>query len=106
MPHIHYIKGGVLKVEHEIHIQSYGQLFKILLILLFLTVVTVLVSRLDLGVLNIWVALFIVATKATFVLLYFMHLKYESILIKSSFLATISFLAILIGFMFWDIAFR
>ncbi|SMC59867.1 cytochrome c oxidase subunit 4 [Desulfocicer vacuolatum DSM 3385] len=92
--------------ESESHMQSYGKLFSILLILLALTGFTVFISRVDLGSANIWVAILVASIKASFVLLYFMHLKYESFLIKSSFLATIGFLAILIGFMFWDIAFR
>ena len=88
------------------HIQSYGKLFFILLVLLALTGFTVFISRVDLGRANIWVALVVASVKASFVLLYFMHLKYENILIKSSFLTTIGFLAILISFMFWDIGFR
>ncbi len=92
--------------ETDTHIQSYGKLLSILFILLTLTGFTVFISRVDLGSANIWVALVVASVKAGFVLLYFMHLKYESILIKSSFLTTIGFLGILIGFMFWDIAFR
>lgn len=97
---------GKLKENNDAHIQSYGRLFTVLIILLLLTTFTVLISRLDLGALNIWVALVVASVKSSFVLLFFMHLKYESILIKSSFLATVGFLAILIGFMFWDVAFR
>ena len=92
--------------EAESHIQSYGKLLSILLILLALTGFTVFISRVDLGSANIWIAIMVASVKASFILLYFMHLKYESLLIKSSFLATIGFLAILISFMFWDIAFR
>lgn len=92
--------------QEKTHILSYGTLFSILLILLALTGFTVFISRIDLGALNIWVALIVASVKASFVLLYFMHLKYEGMLIKSSFLATVGFLAVLIGFLFWDIAFR
>lgn len=92
--------------DGNVHIQSYGRLLGVLAILLFLTLFTILVSRIDLGGANIWVAIIVASVKSSFVLLFFMHLKYESMLIKASFLSTIGFLAILIGFMFWDVAFR
>lgn len=88
------------------HILSYGTLFLVLVILLMLTAFTIFVSRIDLGALNIGVAILVASVKAAFVLLFFMHLKFESMLIKGSFLATVGFLAILISFMFWDIGFR
>ncbi|MBF0111786.1 MAG: cytochrome C oxidase subunit IV family protein [Desulfamplus sp.] len=93
-------------IESNTHIQSYGRLFGVLVILLFLTAITIFVSRMDFGSANIWVAVIVASIKSSFVLLFFMHLKYESILIKASFLSTVGFLAILIGFMFWDVAFR
>lgn len=45
--------------------------------LLFLTVVTVAATWVDLGNLNIWIALVIATVKAAFVVLYFMHLRYD-----------------------------
>ena len=88
------------------HIISYKTLFGVLMVLFVLTGITVGASYVDLGKLNVWVALAIASTKATFVLMIFMHLKFESRLLVVSFLATIGFLAIMIGFTFWDIAFR
>ena len=90
---------------HE-HILSFKQLGGVLAILLALTAVTILVSTIDLGVLNVWVALLIASFKSSFVLLYFMHLKFENKLFIGTFLVTVFFVAILIGFLFWDIAFR
>ncbi len=90
----------------DVHILSYKQLFVILSILLILTGTTVGVASIDLGALNIWAALGIAAIKATFVLLYFMHLKYESRLLAGTLVLTFSVLAILIGFIFLDVAFR
>lgn len=92
--------------ENDIHVQSYGRLLAVLAILLFMTAFTIFISRIDLGGANIWVAILVASVKSSFVLLFFMHLKYESTLIKGSFLATIGFLTILIGFMLWDVAFR
>ncbi len=89
------------------HILSYKQLLLVLGVLLSLTIVTVLISMVDLGGGNVWAALLIASAKATFVLLFFMHLKYEKgWVIKVSFICTVSFLAILIGFIFWDVSFR
>ncbi len=46
--------------------------------LVVLTVATVAVTYVDLGRLNIWVAIGIAAFKASLVGLYFMHLRYDS----------------------------
>ena len=88
------------------HVLSYGQLAMVLGVLLVLTVITVAVSYVHLGFLNVPVALGIACTKVTFVLLFFMHLKYEGRVINISFLSTVGFLIIMIGFTFWDVAFR
>lgn len=88
------------------HVLSYTQLGLILAVLLVLTGVTVGVSYMDLGFFNVPVALTIACTKVTFVLLFFMHLKYEGPIINLSFVGTVSFLIIMIGFTFWDVAFR
>ncbi len=64
--------------KHEIHIVPLSVFRNILLLLLALTIVTVGVSRIDFGVLNIVVAMGIASVKALLVALFFMHLKYES----------------------------
>lgn len=93
-------------MEPHNHIISYKTLFGVLLALLALTGVTVGASYVDLGRLNVWVALAIASVKASLVLLIFMHMKFEGRLLKLSFLSTVGFLAVMIGFTFWDIAFR
>ena len=50
---------------------------KIFLVLMALTALTVIVSRIDLGPLNLPIALVIAVTKASFVLLIFMHVRYS-----------------------------
>lgn len=85
---------------------SYGKLAMVLFALLLLTGVTVGVSYLDMGILNVPIALTIACLKVSLVLLFFMHLKYEGKAITISFLSTIGFLAIMISFTFWDVAFR
>jgi len=64
--------------------------------LLLLTVVTVLVSYVDLGLLNVVVALLIASAKASLVALFFMHLKGESRLVWGFALVPILFLALIL----------
>jgi cytochrome c oxidase subunit 4 len=85
---------------------SYKALAAVLVALLLLTVVTVAVSYVDLGFFNVPVALGVACLKVTLVLLFFMHLKYEGPIIVFSFIGTVTFLIIMIGFTFWDVAFR
>ncbi len=95
-----------MEKQENHHVLSYGQLALVLGILLILTAVTVGVSYMDLGFFNVPVALAIASIKVTFVLLFFMHLKYEGPIINISFISTVTFLIIMIGFTFWDVAFR
>ncbi len=91
--------------EHP-HVISYKKLIGILIALLILTAITISVSMVDLGKFNVWAALLIASTKCTLVVLFFMHLKYENRVIRISFVVTLFCVAILIGFIFWDISFR
>jgi len=61
----------------EHHIIGYKTLVKVLFSLLILTSITVWVSTINLGVINTTVAMIIASTKATLVLLFFMHLKFD-----------------------------
>ena len=88
------------------HIMSYRFLGLVLTALLILTSVTVAASMVDLGWLNVWVALVIASIKGSLVLMFFMHLKYEGRVMVISFLGTIFFLAIMISLTFLDVAFR
>ena len=91
--------------EHE-HIVSYKVIVFIWLVLLVLTGVTVAVSFVDLGALNIWVALGIASTKSSLVISYFMHMKYERPIFKVSLLVALCILAIFIGLTFIDVLYR
>ena len=53
-------------------------LFGVYGVLIVFTVLTVAVAYVELGKLNIWVAMIIAVLKASFVVLYFMHLRYDS----------------------------
>ena len=95
-----------METHEQPHILSYGKLALVLGMLLVLTGVTVGVSYVHMGFWNVPIALTIASLKASLVLLFFMHLKYEGPIISYSFLGTVFFLAIMIGFTFWDVAFR
>jgi cytochrome c oxidase subunit 4 len=59
------------------HVVPLPVLFAVLATLLVMTFVTVAVSWLDFGRFNLWIALGIAVFKASLVLLFFMHLKYD-----------------------------
>lgn len=56
---------------------SYRQYVNIGILLMVLTVITVAAAQFDFGAFNAPIALIIASIKATFVALYFMHLKHE-----------------------------
>ncbi len=70
--------------------------FAVFAALLLLTVVTVLVSYVDLGPGNVVVALLIASVKASLVALFFMHLKGESRLVWGFALFPIVFLVLIL----------
>ena len=89
-----------------LNVASYRRLGAILAVLLAFTMVTVWVSRHNLGPFNVVAALGIAAAKASLVLIYFMHLGQGEPLVKRGFLVTIVVLTIMIGFVFLDTSFR
>jgi cytochrome c oxidase subunit 4 len=73
------LDDGKIAVAHD---PQYGIIIMIWLILVSLTVLTVAVSGINLAPLTLFVALVIAATKAAFVINYFMHIKFEDTLFK------------------------
>jgi cytochrome c oxidase subunit IV len=84
------------------HVSSPGFYIVIFASLLVLTLATVLVAEVDLGVMNDVVALGIAATKATLVLLFFMHVRYSTRLTALTAIGGFLWLAILIGITLTD----
>lgn len=70
--------------------------------LLVLTFVTVAVAQFHFGEWNLIVAMAVAAVKATLVLMFFMHLKYDNKLYLFAFLISIAFLAVFIVFTMLD----
>ena len=85
---------------------SFRCLTTVWILLLLLTGITVGVSRLDLGAINVWTALGIATLKASLVVFYFMHLKNEpKLLVICLFIALLT-LAAFIGLTFLDVLYR
>ena len=92
--------------EHTHEPVPYRTFILIWVALLLLTAITVAVSRIDLGALNIWVALGVASVKSSLVIFVFMHLRQESKLFKIGLLVMLSILAIFIGLTFFDVLYR
>lgn len=71
--------------------------------LMLLTALTVVIAYVDLGVMNLPVALLIAFTKATLVVLFFMHVKYSSRLIKLSVVTGLFTIMLLFGGVLTDV---
>ena len=74
--------------------------------LLILTAVTVTVAGLHLGKLSVLTAVAIAGIKASVVLFFFMHLKYEKPLFRTMVYVTLGVLVVFIGLTFADILYR
>jgi cytochrome c oxidase subunit 4 len=71
--------------------------------LLVLTLVTVLATKVDFGAnINLGIAMFIAVVKATLVILFFMHLKYDKLFHTVIFLSAILAAALFVGFTLMD----
>ena len=68
--------------QEKVHISNYISHAVVLAILLLFTTISVLVTGWHLGALTVAVALIIACIKAGTVITYFMHLKFESLLLK------------------------
>lgn len=93
--------------DHDDHGISHTASIKVLLStggsLLLLTIVTVLATKVDFGAnINLAVAMFIAVIKATLVVLFFMHLKYDKIFHSVIFTSAILAAALFVGFTLMD----
>ena len=74
--------------------------------LLILTGITAGASILFPGRVGVGVAMVVTPIKASLILLYFMHLKYESAVFKAMFLVAVCILAVIMGLTFFDYLYR
>lgn len=71
--------------------------------LLVLTIITVLATKVDFGPsINLAIAMFIAVIKATLVVLFFMHLKYDKVFHSVIFVSAILAAALFVGFTLMD----
>ena len=95
---------SIEQCEH--HIISFGKLTAVWLVLLTLTGLTVLITRVELGGYKVLGALAIACLKSGLVIAFFMHMKYEGRLLRWLLFLTLATLAIFIGFTFFDVLYR
>jgi cytochrome c oxidase subunit 4 len=84
------------------HVSPISLYITIFLALMVLTAVTVAAAFVNLGQFNFLVAMIIAGFKASLVIWYFMHVKYQSSLTKLTVATGLFFLAILLGMMLID----
>jgi cytochrome c oxidase subunit 4 len=84
--------------EVHVHIVKPWMLLLVFVVLLFLTFLTVGVTWIDFGrTINVWVALLIAAAKGALVVLFFMHLRWDSPFNGLVFVSALFFVALFIG---------
>ena len=96
---------GELQMGHH-HVSSSAMFLNVLLALLVLTIVTVGASRIDFGPANMLIAMLIASVKASLVILFFMHVKWDTAINKIVFLSSFLFLSLLFIFTLSDQATR
>ncbi len=88
--------------EGHVHVVPLWVLFATFGALMVLTVLTVAAVFVDLGELNIWIAIGIATLKAAAVVLWFMHLAYDRPFNVIIFLTTLFFVGLLLAFAMAD----
>lgn len=88
------------------HITEYKVLSTVFLVLISLVILTITVTSLDLAPYSVTVALIIAGVKAYLVMAYFMHLKYEGLLLRILVAGVFVLFAAIVVFTFIDYVFR
>jgi cytochrome c oxidase subunit IV len=84
----------------------YRLFFRVWLLLIALTAILVITSRLFHELLSVWAMLIITPIKAGLVFYFFMHLKYEKPYLRALVILTLALLTMVIGILFFDILYR
>lgn len=92
--------------KDDSHISTYPSLTVVLVVLLFLTTISVLVTGFHLGALTVAVALLIAGVKVFIVLTQFMHLKFENRFLRLAVTGVFTLFAVVIIITFIDYYFR
>ena len=92
--------------NHNDHISSYMLNWTVLLVLLMLTTISIRAINMHLGAFTVALALILASIKVTIVLTYFMHLKFENMLLRLMVGGVFLLFAIVIAITFTDYYFR
>ena len=86
-----------MRTPDHVHVVSLRTLIAVFVALVVLTWITVAATYVDLGPLNLWIALGIAAVKGALVALYFMHLRWDRPFNGVVFLVALLFVVLLVG---------
>lgn len=86
-------------LAHPLPLKLLGTVFGLLMLFTFLTVAA---TWVNLGSLNIWLAMGIALIKAVLVCLYFMHLRYDSPFYSVALVCALAFVALFMGIVLVD----
>lgn len=92
--------------EEKTHIVPYKTQVIVLFALLVLTGITVAVTRLEFGALNTLIAMLVAGIKATIVLAWYMHLKYEKRLLPMLVAGVVILFLLVLFVTFFDYSYR
>ncbi|HQR06668.1 MAG TPA: cytochrome C oxidase subunit IV family protein [Gemmatales bacterium] len=84
------------------HISTWQTLVKVWVTLMLLTAITVMAVMVNLGNLNIWIAMGIACAKATLVVVYFMHMKHNKPFLAYVFTFSLAFVAFFLAMVMLD----
>jgi cytochrome c oxidase subunit IV len=88
------------------HIIKYKTILQVLALLITLTLVSVFLTQISLGALTVAIALLIAAVKSAFVLMIFMHLKFETRMFSLAAIAVILLISSVIFITLLDYLYR
>ncbi len=103
--HAHPAPHGGDHAAHAHAPVATGTFVTVWVALLALTLVTVAASVWFPGKVGIGVAMVVTPIKAALILMWFMHLKYETLVFRAMFLSAIGILALVMGLTFFDYSF-
>ena len=92
--------------NNENHVSSDSLNWTVLVILLILTTISILAIKFHLGAFTVALALILASIKVSIVLTYFMHLKYENLLLRLMVGGVFLLFAVVIAITFIDYYFR
>lgn len=92
--------------KEKTHIVPFRVHLIVLIALISLTMVSVEITRIELGTLTVTAALFIAGIKAALVLTYFMHLKFDNSIYRIMLIGVILLIGVVIFVTFLDYLYR